>query len=370
VNAESAIRVCFVSPKSYPLFRPDTPGVFGGAEVDLFLLGTELAKDPRFEVSFVVADYGQAPEEMAGPVRLIRSLNFRAGGLTGAMRVWKALRTADAAVYMIKTASPGVPLTAAFCRRHRRSFIYRTASARESDGRYRREHPILGRAFDWSLRQAATVLSQNQADRDNLFRTTRIDSVVIQNGHPIPPRMDAPREFVLWAGRSEPVKGPSRFLDLALALPQERFVMLCPRATGDNDYDRLRDAARAIANLQWHDAVPFHQTDGFFQRAKALVNTSDTEGFANAFIQACARGTPIVSLSVNPDLFLTRHSCGIECGGKPERLLDAMRFLLEGDRYIELGKNARAYAEGHHDIARIVERYKELFTRLAANRPR
>jgi glycosyltransferase involved in cell wall biosynthesis len=370
VNAETAIRVCFVSPKSYPLFRPDTPGVFGGAEVDLFLLGTELARDERFAVSFVVADYGQAAEEMAGAIRLIRSVNFRAGGLTGAMRVWKALQAADAAVYMIKTASPGVPLTAAFCRRHRRSFVYRTASARESDGRYRQEHPILGRAFTWSLRQAAAVLSQNQADRDNLLRTTGIDSVVIQNGHPMPPLTVAAREFVLWAGRSEPVKGPWRFLDLARALPQERFVMLCPKATGDNDYDHLRDSARAIANLQWHDAVPFSRTDDFFRRAKALVNTSDTEGFANAFIQACAHGTPIVSLSVNPDLFLTRHSCGIDCGGSPQRLVEGLRFVLEGNRYTELGKNARAYAEGHHDVARIVDRYKDLFTRLASPRRR
>jgi glycosyltransferase involved in cell wall biosynthesis len=370
VNAESAIRVCFVSPKSYPLFRPETPGVFGGAEVDLFLLGNELARDERFAVSFVVADYGQSAEETAGAIRLIRSVNFRAGGLIGAMRVWKALQAADAAVYMIKTASPGVPLTAAFCRRHQRSFVYRTASARESDGRYRREHPILGRAFAWSLRQAAAVLSQNQTDRDNLLRTTRIDSVVIPNGHPIPPLTDAAREFILWAGRSEPVKGPWRFLDLARALPQERFVMLCPKSTGDNDYDRLRDSARAIANLQWHDTVPFGQTEDFFRRAKVLVNTSDTEGFANAFIQACANGTPIASLSVNPDLFLTRHQCGIDCGGSPQRLVEGLRFVLEGNRYIELGKNARAYAEGHHDVARIVDHYKDLFTRLAANRSR
>lgn len=370
VSSESAIRVCFVSPKSYPLFRPQTPGVFGGAEVDLFLLGTELAKDTRFAVSFVVADYGQAAEEMVGPVRLIRSMNFRTVGLTGAMRVWQALRKADAAVYMIKTASPGVPLTAAFCRWHRRAFVYRTASARESDGRYRQEHPFLGRAFAWALRQAPAVLSQNQTDCDNLLRTTGIESIVIPNGHPMPPRTEAAREFILWAGRSEPVKGPWRFLDLARVVPQERFVMLCPKATGDNDYDRLRDSARAIANLQWYDAVPFHQTDDFFRRAKVLVNTSDTEGFANAFIQACANGTPIVSLSVNPDLFLTRHSCGIDCGGSPQQLVEGLRFLLEGDRYIELGKNSRTYAEGHHDITRIVERYKDLFTRLRSNRRR
>jgi glycosyltransferase involved in cell wall biosynthesis len=367
MTTSQPIRVCFISPKSYPLFRPDTRGVFGGAEVDLFLLGTELSKDPQFAVSFVVADYGQPAEDCAGAIRLIRSVNFQSSGLFGGLRVWSALRKADADVYMIKTASLGVPLTAGFCRRNRRAFVYRTASARESDGSYLRQHPLLGRAFGWSLRRAAAVLAQNQTDRDNLQRTMGIESTVMPNGHPLPSITNTPREFVLWAGRSDAVKGPWRFLDLARAFPAETFVMLCPRATGDNDYDHLREAARTIANLQWYDAVPFQQTDEFFRRAKVLVNTSDSEGFANAFIQACAHCAPILSLSVNPDLFLTRHGCGIDCGGESARLIEGLRFLLEGNRYIELGKNARRYAEDHHDIARIVERYKDLFTRVAAD---
>jgi glycosyltransferase involved in cell wall biosynthesis len=371
VNPEPSIRVCFVSPKSYPLFRPDTPGVFGGAEVDLFLLGTELARDERFAVSFVVADYGQAAEEMTGPIRLIRSLNFQAGGLAGAMRVWKALRTADAAVYMIKTASPGVPLTAAFCRRHRRSFVYRTAHQDECDGTWIRRHPLLGPCFRRALGRAAILLAQNQIDSDNLKRTTGLDSIVIPNGHPLPPLELGPnRDSVLWVGRSAAFKHPEYFVSLAARFPGERFVMICQEATRGVNYESLRRAAAGRPNLEFYDRVPFREIDRFFRRARILVNTSDSEGFSNAFIQACANGTPIVSLSVNPDLFLTRHLCGIDCGGSPQRLVEGLRFVLEGNRYIELGKNARAYAEGHHDVARIVDRYKELFTRLASPRRR
>ena len=58
------IRVCFVSPKAYPIFNPDIESVFGGAEVDLYMIATELAKDPDFNVSFIAADYGQADEEI------------------------------------------------------------------------------------------------------------------------------------------------------------------------------------------------------------------------------------------------------------------------------------------------------------------
>ena len=58
---ENKIKVCFVCPKAYPLFNETVEGVFGGSEVDLYYLGTELAKDGDFDVSFVVADYGQPP---------------------------------------------------------------------------------------------------------------------------------------------------------------------------------------------------------------------------------------------------------------------------------------------------------------------
>lgn len=47
------IRVCFVAPKTYPIFNPATGNYFGGAEVDLYYLATELAKDNNFEISFI-----------------------------------------------------------------------------------------------------------------------------------------------------------------------------------------------------------------------------------------------------------------------------------------------------------------------------
>jgi hypothetical protein len=41
-----------------------------------------------------------------------------------------------------------------------------------------------------------------------------------------------------------------------------------------------------------------------------------------------------------------------------------MRFLLDGDRYVEFGAEARKYSEKHHDITRIAGEYKSMFSRL------
>jgi len=365
ISKDSPIRVCFVSPKSYPLFDSGVESVFGGAEVDLYLFGTELAKDEHFEVSFIVADYGQ-PESIAiDGVRVITSLDFNKNALLGATRIWRAMRLADADVYMLKTASPGVPLAAAFCRLHHKALVYRTAHQYECDGTYLKEHFFLGRAFAASLRRAAAIFAQNCEHQKMLNETIGVDSVVIPNGHRLPVVEQTEREAILWVGRSADFKQPDKFIALAEQFPAEKFIMICSQATGDENYDQLCRKVENVSNIEFHQRVSFDEIDAFFQRARVLVNTSDAEGFANTFIQACKCATAILSLNVNPDGFLDKYSCGICCESGMVHLAEGLRFMLEKSRYVELGRNGRQYAEEHHDIAKIVEQYKAIFLELA-----
>ncbi len=357
----TTIRVCFISPKAYPLFNPAVESVFGGAEVDLYMIATELAKDREFEVSFVVADYGQADEEMRENVRIIKSVNFRQNPMTGARKIWAALKKADADVYMMKTASPGVPLVRYFCRRYNRRFIYKTANQGECDGKYRGRHPILGRLFVHSLKAASAVIVQNQRDHDNLAEHFSIQSAVIPNGHRIPEAVSGDKKHILWAGRSAAVKGPRRFLELAKAFPDEPFVMICQEATGDDNYRGLCEEAAGAQNLTFVERVPFHEIDGYFEQAKVFVNTSDSEGFPNTFIQAAKAGAAILSYLVNPDGFLDGHGCGLAGDGTMNKTVEQLRTLLEGKRFLEYGSRGRDYVRGTHDIERIIETYKSLF---------
>ncbi len=361
------IRVCFIAPKAYPLFNPAVQGVFGGAETDLYMLSTELAKDSGFQVSFIVADYGQNSSEIIEGVRVIRSLDFSKCALSSALRLWRAMRSADADIYMLKTPSPGVPLTAAFCRVRRRILVYRTASSRECDGTYLKEHPVLGKAFGWSLKLAKMVSVQNSTDRDDLAGTMGVEAMVIPNGHRLGPVADVNRQNVLWVGRSAAIKRPELFIDLAEKYPEEQFVMICQAATGDNNFDRLVSRALSVPNLEFHERIAFNEIDAYFQRAKVFVNTSDSEGFPNTFIQACKAATCILSLNVNPDNFLAEYSCGLSCDGSFQSLEKGLDFILARDRYIELGQNGLGYVRDFHDVAKIIPRYKEAFSRLISH---
>ncbi|MFH1371300.1 MAG: glycosyltransferase family 4 protein [Planctomycetota bacterium] len=363
-NSSKPLRVCYIAPKTYPIFNPTVGDYFGGANVDLYYLATEIAKDQRFESSFIVADYGQADGEVIEGVKLFTALDFSKGALSGFVRTWNALKRADADIYMMKCASAGVALVTWFCKLHKRKFIYRLASALESDGTFIKQNPIVGRLFARSLRQATMVFVQNAVDAENLTRTMGISAQVIPNGHRLPPMQTRNRDTILWVGRDVPIKNPERFLDLAKDLPNEHFTIVCQTPNNDRHYAELIAQAGQIANLQFIRHVPFNQIDTYFQRAKVLVNTSDAEGFPNTFIQACKSSTAILSFNVNPDGFLDAHGCGLCCNGDAARLTYNLRFMLENNRYVEFGRQARRYAEQHHDITKIAEEYKRLFQNL------
>lgn len=365
INPDNPIQVCFIAPKAYPIFNPQIQSAFGGAEVDLYYISTELAKDSNYQVSFIVADYGQDDEEIIDNIQIIKSLNFNQNVITGAMKIWRALKKANADIYIIKTASPGVPLTARFCKKHQKAFIYRTAHTRECDGDYLKQHFILGRLFNRALKNADQVFTQNNQDRENLLRTIRIDSVVIRNAHQLPDLPHSKKESILWVGRSARVKGPEHFIELARKFPDEKFVMICRQATGDTSYDILRQTAVQVPNLEFLERVDFHQIDHFFKAARVFVNTSDSEGFPNTFIQACKSAAAILSLNVNPDNFLTDNNCGLICHNSQEKLIESLKNLLHKQTYVELGQNGREYVSRFHDITQIIEQYKPIFGNVA-----
>jgi glycosyltransferase involved in cell wall biosynthesis len=367
-NPRRPIKVCYIAPKAYPVFNPRVGNYFGGANVDLYYLSTEMAKDRDFESSFIVADYGQPDGVVIEGVKLVKALDFNKGPVSGMARTWQALKRADADIYMMKCASMGVPLVTMFCKLHHRIFVYRLASLFESDGTYARQNPVVGRLFNWSLRQAAVVFAQNAIDAENLSKTINISSRVIPNGHRLSLIKGQKRDTILWVGRDVRVKNPDRFLELAKAVPNEHFTIVCQTLNNDRHYKDLIEQAETIPNLQFVRHVPFDKINDYFQRAKVLVNTSDSEGFPNTFIQACNCGAAILSFNVNPDGFLDTHKCGLCCNGDAARLTYNMRFLLDGDRYVEFGAEARRYSETHHDITKIAGEYKSIFTQLAKNK--
>jgi glycosyltransferase involved in cell wall biosynthesis len=364
IETPTKIRVCFISLRAYPIFNPSVEKLFGGAEVDLYLLATELAKDPRFEVQFVVGDYGQPDVERIENVTLFKSLDVHKNLFLQGRKLWHALRQANAQIYMQEACSLSTPMIAALCVLHRRKFVYRTAHTDETDGTYFREHPFRKWFIQWAIRKAEIIITQNEKDVNDAIKTLGRKPCVIRNACRINPLPDSQRNGVLWVARSVSFKRPELFLRLADCFSEKNFIMICPKGTGDAHYERLLDAAEKVNNLTLIKRVPFHQIDRYFEQAAVFVNTSDSEGFPNTFVQACKNGTPILSLRVNPDGFLEAHNCGRCANGDWERFCAILRELTETPQGRELGLNGQSYIRRFHDIEDIVRHYKQLFMGL------
>jgi len=363
-DRQNQIRVCFVMLKAYPLFNPEVKANFGGAEVDFYYLASELAQDENYKVSCIVADYGQEPIEVRQRVTLIKSLDFGRNLALASLRLWQALRMADAQIYVRELCSGVTTEVALFCKCFGRRFVYRTASAVECDGTYLRENYFRSKGFIWSLRHADAVIAQNETDAKNLSGITGVSAQVIRNADRLPPLDEQEQDTILWVGRSADVKRPELFLELAKQMPEQQFTMICQRATDDERYDDFVAKARGVENLEFIPRVPFHEIDEYFLRAKVLVNTSKYEGFPNTFIQACKCATPILSLKVNPDGFIDKYKCGMCASGNCDDFTKMLKQLLEPKTAAKYGANAYRYAKENHDITKIIEKYKSIFAKL------
>ena len=365
IETPAKIRVCFISLRAYPIFDPSVEKIFGGAEVDLYLLATELAKDPRFDVQFVVGDYGQPDGERIENVTLFKSLDVHKNLFLQGRKLWRALRQANAQIYMQEACSLSTPMIAAWCVLHRRKFVYRTASMQETNGAYFAQNPVRGVFVKWAFRAADQFIVQNEKDAEHAVKTLGRNSLVIRNACRLSSMTTGEKKGILWAGRSPEVKRPDLFLKLTRAFPDKQFVMICQKGTGDADYEQLVNEAQQLSNLTFIRRVPFQEIDRYFERAEVFVNTSDSEGFPNAFVQACKNAAPILSLRVNPDGFLDAHQCGRCADGDWERFCALLRELTETPLGRRLGQNGQAYIRQFHDIEDIVRRYKQLFMGLA-----
>jgi glycosyltransferase involved in cell wall biosynthesis len=217
----------------------------------------------------------------------------------------------------------------------------------------------------WVFRRADTLIVQNTEDVAALKKSLGLSAIVVRNACRIPASVCQDKSFILWVGRSAAFKKPRRFLELAQHFPQEEFVMICQQATADTNYDALRQEAGNIRNLKFIERVSFQDVDSYFERAKIYVNTSDSEGFPNTFVQACKAGTAILSYAVNPDAFLDTYHCGLCSHCDHNLLIRQLQTLLENDAYRNVGLHGLDYVKTFHDLSAIIEEYKTLFRSFA-----
>lgn len=366
------MKVCFLGLENLPVLAPEyRDHRVGGEAVQQTLLARALARR-GWAVSMVTADCGQPDGACWDGVRVfkayrpdagipvLRFLHPRWSGL------WSALARADADVYYTSCAGMQVGLLALYCRHAGRAFVFRAASDSDCDPhrvlvRYARDRWLYRRGL--ASADAVLVQSAWQADAmaRNYRRVSRVAGMLVE-----PPEAPVERDVdVLWLANIQALKRPDRLLELAQRLPQARIHMAGGCVPGaETLFARIREEA-ARRGIRFHGPLPYRDASALYGRARVFVNTSDIEGFPNAYLQAWIRGVPVVTL-IDPDGVIAREGLGAAVE-TPEQLAPAVERLLGDDAaWRAASERCRAYMAREYDEERILGVYVETLQAVRA----
>lgn len=369
-------RVCFLGLANLAYLAPDVaPRGSGGAELQQVLLARALVRR-GFEVSMVVYDHGQPDGVCYEGIRTFKTYHPDAGIRMVRFfhprwtSIWRALRRADADIYYMSMAGMPIGEAVLFAHRHGRKAIYRVAHDADCDPRtlmirYARDRAL----YAWGLRRADLVLAQTAAQqrllRERFGRSSRVIPSLAELGGRRP--AFAERDIdVLWVANIRDFKRPERFLELASRLPQLAFHMVGgPSHEAAALYESVRNRAAALPNVRFHGHVPYAEVGPLFERARVLTSTSDAEGFPNTYLQAWARGTPVVAF-VDPDSMIAQHGLGRPVASIEEMAGAVAELASSEPLWSAMSARCARYAERRCDGETLIAPFVEALLELHA----
>jgi glycosyltransferase involved in cell wall biosynthesis len=366
--------VAIYSPLARMEYEPESTPV-GGAELQTTLLARGLS-GRGLRVAHVIFPLRSRPQLDPPAPTLVERPEWQGHGRIAALReaaaILRGLSRADARVYVVRGSGGHLIPAAAFCRVRRRPLVFSTSNELDFDfARPDRRAAVL-RLYRYSIGHADRVVVQTGQQLE-LARSTvpEVESLPIPSFCRPAERTEAEPEYFLWVDRLVEYKRPGAFVDLAEAVPEARFRMVVAptNETPPELEAELRARAAPLPNLELVAPRPREQLLADMTRSAAVVTTSRAEGMPNTFLEAWARGIPVLSLSVDPDARIADKQMGILAGDSPELLADGARRLW-GDAGLRaaIGDRAREFVRDTHAPEAVTDRWQSLLEELLRTR--
>jgi glycosyltransferase involved in cell wall biosynthesis len=343
----------------------------GGAELQTTLLARRLAERGLRVAHIVYPVREPQPLEPPAPTLIERAAwrgDGSAGRLAEARAVWDGFRAADAAVYIVRGSGGHLIAAAAYCGIARRRLVFSTSNDLDFDFERPDRYRSVLRGYRYSIRRANRVVVQTR-QQVQLAQATLpgLDPTLIPSfAQPAEPARAEPRYF-LWADRLVEYKQPERYLELAEALPDLQFRMVAAPTseTPAELADSIRAEAERLPNLELVAPRPRDQLLRELKTAVAVVTTSRAEGMPNTFLEAWARGIPVLSLALDPDARIADNEIGIVANGSMEAMVRGAKALwTDHEMRAAMGARAREFVRSVHSPEAVTERWYRLLQEL------
>jgi glycosyltransferase involved in cell wall biosynthesis len=343
----------------------------GGAEMQTILLARALTAR-GLDVAHVVYPIADpVPLEPPTPALIERrppSGGSRLHSLREFFDIWPALSKADARIVVVRGSGGYVVPAATWCARHRRAFVFAASNELDFDLERPDRRSATLHAYGHAARRAQRLIVQTERQAELARKVfPGLEPIVIPSfAEPAEPARAEP-EYFLWSDRLTGYKRPEKYLELAAAMPEARFRMIAfpTQETSAELRDRVESAARALPNLELLPRRSRREALAEMELAIAIVKTSKVEGMPNTFLEAWARGVPVLSLSVDPDDRIAERGVGLLAEGSMERLIEGAR-QLRGDPELRaaIGARGRAFVRDHHSLDAVADRWAGILGEL------
>ncbi|MCL1911695.1 MAG: glycosyltransferase family 4 protein [Leptospirales bacterium] len=356
------IKIGIFFPKdSEALFNTESEKTFGGASVQMYGIAKELSAYPNIETLSIIPDYSIISFKDEKHFNLVKLYKPEFGILAKFLRfVYFYLKHKPDYIIQHGLMKESC-IMAVFCKIFGSKMIFMFAHDIEVRGLSQTKQKKVA-FFKYLLRNSYKLITQNMYQRQYLLEKYNAASEIIYNGfEPKPFRKKRYAKNLLWVARCDKWKAPELFIRLAELNPGYKFTMVCPVSSDESFFNTIKNSAEKIKNLNFVPFVPFNKIDSYFQKASVFVNTSDFEGFPQVFIQSMINASPILSLNVNPENFITKNRCGFCCNGNFDLLNQNLRKILTNEELFQkLSKNSYDYADKNHNITSNVKQILNL----------
>ena len=353
--------VCIFPKDSEALFNKKSGRTFGGANIQMYLIARELSNHSSIETFSFIPNYDEICFDESDRFNLIRTFSEKDTVLKKFWTYHKRIQEIKPDVIIQRGLTLFSCLLAFYCRAFRIKFVFMFAHDIESHGLYQKNQKRCA-LFPLLLRSAYLLIVQNEYELNNLqgyHQDGRIK--LLKKGIDLS-RIPEGREKMydcIWIARCERWKNPELFIDLADANRSLRFLMICSRAAGKEDYfNEVRHRTSAVENLKFIDFVDYQEIYKLLAESRIFCLTSDLEGdWPMTVLEAAASRLPILSLKLNYGNLFSHYRAGFYCNGDVAIMNRRLKELIDNrDVYQRMSDNASQYIEENHDIKTNVER--------------
>lgn len=354
----------------------------GGAEYQAYLLAGAL-KERGHDVHYIYVDNGWLFEKrldihlhpIKRPKFAKRYLRHYAAVLD-APRILRVLKKVNPDVVYQRTGTAYTGIAAYFCKANGKQLIWHVALDRDvvrvpwTIGALMNGSVVENRVQVWGVRRADMIICQAHYQAKALKRNYGLEcEAVIPNFHPVPMACVAKPDWpirITWVANLKSTKRPTLFLELVEAMGHAPGIEFCMVGRVGPQYRAaIAEQGRQSSNFNYLGELSQDEVNVLLARSHIFVNTSESEGFPNTFIQAWLRGVPVVSLTVDPDDVIKRFGLGFCSGSFEQMTRDCKLLSSESGLRNEIGARAYKYAIENHTLERGVERILRVFGVIA-----